>query len=964
MKKITLLTFTFLFFISLSYGQKNQFKAKEITSIAKKSDFDSHFNSFEVFDFDSDSKDLNQHLKSPDFDNQISLKFGDTHNWDILLYENDMRGKDYSLRVATENGIVEYPKTEVMTFYGYLDNNLDSDVRLTVANNFVYGFIRNGNETHYIEPAQRFQKKSKLANLVIYKSTDVKPGTGTCAVADTKQKIDKLQQNKSPQKNPTNNFLGDCYTVELAVAADYSYYLDRGSDVGTATAYIIGVMNNVANNYELNGATNFDDGVEFEIVEQFISVCAECDPWSASTDPNLLLDSFRDWGNAGGFNSTFDLGQHWTNRDFDGTTVGLAFSNSGVVCGNSRYHVLQDFSNDANSLRVLTAHEIGHNFDAGHDAAGAGTIMAPSVNNTNTWSATSQTDISAEIIVAGGDCLANCAAVVCDPLTGVDISNITTTGFDLVWDASASGNIRIRVREEGAATYFYTTTASGVTAMTVNPTGFAECTKYEVLVENDCGGSFSAPITMLFWNAVNGCADFSVDKNISWESGSTFNFTDLSTNANSSWSWNFGDGNTSTAQNPSHTYTTGGDFTVSLSVNSGNNTLTRTSFIHVVPNKTVPYSPAAGGNFTTNPGDFGTEDLVDDTSIWERGVPSFYFTNATDAWVTDLDANVPQATTASVLYSPNFDFSAAGTYSLKFDLAMQRLFGNAPYGVQVEYSTNEGASWTRLGSDADPGWYNRGPSSSGVIHSAIFADEMGFLNTATWNIDYEVSSLAGNSNVTFRFYFAANGGFSAGGFLAGAMLDNFEVDFFAALPIELLSFTGKQQSESILLNWKTASEENNDFFTLEHSTDGLNFEYLGEIDGKGNSTITNDYRFLHTDPTVGINYYRLSQTDFDGTNKIADVITVDFKSDKIVATVVPNPIRQNEINLKYISPQNTSVEVEAIDITGKVLIQATVSVSEGENNIQLPIENWSAGVYYLRTIQNQTIKSIKFVKTN
>ncbi len=186
----------------------------------------------------------------------------------------------------------------------------------------------------------------------------------------------------------------------------------------------------------------------------------------------------------------------------------------------------------------------------------------------------------------------------------------------------------------------------------------------------------------------------------------------------------------------------------------------------------------------------------------------------------------------------------------------------------------------------------------------------------------------------------------------------------SALPIELLSFTGNQQNESILLNWKTSTEVNNDYFTLEHSTDGYDFEFLAEVDGKGNSTITNDYRFVHLDPTVGTNYYRLSQTDFDGTTKVEDVIAVDFKTGQVTAAVIPNPIRQNEINLQYTSPENSDVEVEVIDMTGKVLIQTTVSVSEGENNIQLPAQNWSAGVYYLRTIQNQTIKSIKFVKTN
>ena len=186
----------------------------------------------------------------------------------------------------------------------------------------------------------------------------------------------------------------------------------------------------------------------------------------------------------------------------------------------------------------------------------------------------------------------------------------------------------------------------------------------------------------------------------------------------------------------------------------------------------------------------------------------------------------------------------------------------------------------------------------------------------------------------------------------------------AVLPIELLSFSGQQQEESILLRWKTASEENNDFFTLEHSLSGYNFKELAKIDGDGNAITSNDYRFVHLDPTVGTNYYRLSQTDFDGTTTIEDVIAINFNSDEIMAAVVPNPVRQNQINLQYISPIEAEVIVQIIDMTGEVLIQTTVSVSRGENNIQLPPEDWNAGVYYLRTFQEETIKSVRFVKVN
>lgn len=63
------------------------------------------------------------------------------------------------------------------------------------------------------------------------------------------------------------------------------------------------------------------------------------------------------------------MGQFWTNRDFDGSTVGLAYVGTVGVTGY-KYHILQDFTSDPTSLRVMTAHEMGHNFGAGHDNSG------------------------------------------------------------------------------------------------------------------------------------------------------------------------------------------------------------------------------------------------------------------------------------------------------------------------------------------------------------------------------------------------------------------------------------------------------------------------------------------------------------------------------------------------------------------------------------------------------------------
>ena len=98
------------------------------------------------------------------------------------------------------------------------------------------------------------------------------------------------------------------------------------------------------------------------------------------------------------------------------------------------------------------------------------------------------------------------------------------------------------------------------------------------------------------------------------------------------------------------------------------------------------------------------------------------------------------------------------------------------------------------------------------------------------------------------------------------------------LPSELVSFYGLNNHEINSLYWQTASEQNNDYFTLSHSTDGYNFTQLAQLDGAGNSDQTLSYSFDHTRPASGINYYKLSSTDFDGSTYLKGIIAVNTKS--------------------------------------------------------------------------------------
>jgi hypothetical protein len=96
-----------------------------------------------------------------------------------------------------------------------------------------------------------------------------------------------------------------------------------------------------------------------------------------------------------------------------------------------------------------------------------------------------------------------------------------------------------------------------------------------------------------------------------------------------------------------------------------------------------------------------------------------------------------------------------------------------------------------------------------------------------------------------------------------------------ALPIELITFEAKKKDRHNLVSWVTMTEFNNDFFTLERSEDGKNFEIINVVDGAGSSSAVLSYSFEDHDFVSEINYYRLKQTDYDGQNRYSDMVSVD-----------------------------------------------------------------------------------------
>ena len=354
---------------------------------------------------------LEQYLKQGDGNSpyrSLRLDFGGEMSWQLVLLPKDIRSVDFELQVQTERGVAKTPKGENITYQGNLTSPTTGLARLTINGHFIYGRVKTATEDWYIEPLKRFSPSAEDNQYLLYKASETKSNKKYKCAADDLQdhprQMGMGHLHHNDHDHTVNRAVGQCYTTEIAIAADFQMFNQFGNTTDTEN-YMIGILNNVGTDYD----DSFDDEIEFEIVTFFISTCSTCDPWTSSNNAADLLFSFRDWGNSGGFGGVFyDVATLWTNRDFAGNTLGVAWV--GGLCTNLRYNTCQDFSSNANLLRVLQSHELGHNFNSNHDGSG-GFIMSPSVSTSNTWSNQSINVISNFITnAAGPGCLAECVA--------------------------------------------------------------------------------------------------------------------------------------------------------------------------------------------------------------------------------------------------------------------------------------------------------------------------------------------------------------------------------------------------------------------------------------------------------------------------------------------------------------------------------------------------------------------------
>jgi hypothetical protein len=180
------------------------------------------------------------------------------------------------------------------------------------------------------------------------------------------------------------------------------------------------------------------------------------------------------------------------------------------------------------------------------------------------------------------------------------------------------------------------------------------------------------------------------------------------------------------------------------------------------------------------------------------------------------------------------------------------------------------------------------------------------------------------------------------------------------LPISLISFDAKPTFDnSINLTWQTASEENNDYFSIEHSIDGISFREIETQAGNGTTNAIQSYSFLHEEIESGLHYYRLKQVDFDEKFGYSNIITTTIKRSNDEVILTPNPT-SNVILIQTKTPFERDADFQILNMQGQVVLSSILQ--EGTDNLEVNVSNFPVGIYYLQLFVDNEVMMKKIIK--
>lgn len=187
-----------------------------------------------------------------------------------------------------------------------------------------------------------------------------------------------------------------------------------------------------------------------------------------------------------------------------------------------------------------------------------------------------------------------------------------------------------------------------------------------------------------------------------------------------------------------------------------------------------------------------------------------------------------------------------------------------------------------------------------------------------------------------------------------------------SLPVKLIVLSARKSGKDVVIDWTTASEENNSHFDIERSSNNKDFTSIGRVAGAGNSNEVKNYVFIDQDAAslnANVVYYRLKQVDMDGRFTYTNIVLVNYnpKVDN-GSTVLPNPF-DRYLTVSFNSAVTEPVHVKVIDMNGRTVIDRMIEATPGTNTYTLDeAANLTAGIYYVSFALGDQVTMHKVIK--
>jgi hypothetical protein len=182
----------------------------------------------------------------------------------------------------------------------------------------------------------------------------------------------------------------------------------------------------------------------------------------------------------------------------------------------------------------------------------------------------------------------------------------------------------------------------------------------------------------------------------------------------------------------------------------------------------------------------------------------------------------------------------------------------------------------------------------------------------------------------------------------------------SVLPVTLSKWEAQKNNNTVICNWTTEQEINTSNFTVERSTDGINFTAIGTVSAAGNSSSKKNYSFTDKNPANNTNFYRLKSTDLDGKWETSNIITIKFDKKLTELSIYPNPVK-DILFIETDSKVKEDVAVTITDLTGKT-VWTQRKILEGHLAFSINVSTLPKANYMLSIQKKSGTISSKFIK--